>query len=187
MCGPLFYSDGGTDCGYCRLTAAPDAFNTRDTKVREGSTKDISSFAPDRKPAHPDARFVDDHDRAAFERFTDCGKIRNKQSGLTFRPAFCSAPKKYQRGSALGPQREQRAEIGIGGYDDPVFTSSACKNVRIFRRLHSIFVDMDGLVAFPSQLLRHVRRKRVVHQEPHGSASGNSRSRTASAAYLRAS
>src|SRR5581483_3269771 len=51
---PLFFSDGGTVCGYCRLTAAPDAFNTRDTKVREGSTKDTSSFTPDRKPAYPD-------------------------------------------------------------------------------------------------------------------------------------
>jgi hypothetical protein len=41
---------------------------------------------------------------------------------------------------------------------------------------------MDGIVTVPPQLLRDDRRQSVIDQKSHGTVSGSSRSRTASAA-----
>jgi hypothetical protein len=52
----------------------------------------------------------------------------------------------------------------------------------ILCRLHPIIPDMHRIMPSLSQTLRDLRREGVVHQKLHGTVSGSSRSRTASAA-----
>lgn len=84
--------------------------------------------------------------------------------------------------------REQRPEVGVGGNDHPVVIARTTKNHGVAGGVEIQVVDVYRVVTVFVQRGGGERREVGVNEKPHaGRVSGNSRSRTASAAYLSAS
>jgi hypothetical protein len=78
---------------------------------------------------------------------------------------------------------EQTAEIGVSRYQDPPISLSALQDKRVRRSLHGKIPDVDSVISCCLQASGKERRQVVVDEESHAvRRSGNSRSRTASAA-----
>ena len=93
---------------------------------------------------------------------------------------LCS--EEHDRRLTLLSQREQSAEIGIGRDENAAFIPGALENLAVCGCVQTVIAHMDGIMPIQLQLLRENRRQSIVHEELHGTVSGNSRSRTASAA-----
>lgn len=114
-----------------------------------------------------------------FNRF----EIRQQDLSLALRASLCSVAKQDDRGRCLPARCEQRAEIRVGRDDYALLLLSAGEDRLVGRRLEVVVADMDCIVASALELFGKRWRKRVVDKEPHPETrSGNSRSRTASAA-----
>ena len=81
------------------------------------------------------------------------------------------------------PASQKRPEVGIGRDQHALLGSRSIEHCGILLGLQAVVANMNGVVAGRCQLLCNQRRQRVVYQELQpAAASGNSRSRTASAA-----
>ena len=87
------------------------------------------------------------------------------------------------RGGALAAGGKERAKVGVGGNQHTLLLLRPSENLLVGGRLHVVIADMRRIVPSVFQSLGKHRRERVVDQKLHPeAASGNSRSRTASAA-----
>src|SRR2546425_4079738 len=74
-----------------------------------------------RQHAHANSRILDHDDGALLECLAYCRQIRGKDRELPLRPAAGALPEKDHRRLRLLPPGKDRAEIGVGRHDDPVF------------------------------------------------------------------
>ncbi len=110
-------------------------------------------------------------------------RFASRVSACCSGPSLRAVPEQNDRRRALATGCEERAEIGVGGHHHALLFLSANKNLFVVCRLQVVVADVRGIVPGLIQLLGEHRRKGVVDQKPHPeAASGNSRSRTASAA-----
>jgi hypothetical protein len=78
---------------------------------------------------------------------------------------------------------EQAAEISVSRYQDPLISLSPLQDNRIGCSLHGKIPEVDSVMSRRLQAFGKERRQVVVYEESHAvRRSGNSRSRTASAA-----
>lgn len=83
----------------------------------------------------------------------------------------------------VSTRREERAEVGVCGDEHPFLKLRAIEDLPIGGCLESVIADVFGVVSGSVETFSDDGRERVVDQELHPEAvSGNSRSRTASAA-----
>jgi hypothetical protein len=81
---------------------------------------------------------------------------------------------------------QEAAEVDVGGDEDLSAGSGLLEDCFVGYRLHAEVALVDGVVPGCLERVGQERGKVVVDEEPHAvSRSGNSRSRTASAAYGR--
>ena len=136
-----------------------------------------------RQRADPKAGRLDHHDAATGKVGLNSFEVGEKDLRLLLRPSLRSVAKEDDRRRPLLTSREKGAEVGIGRHDHPLLLLRTNKDLLVGGSLHPVVPDMRSIVAGALQPLGERGRKRVVNQEPHPEAtSGNSRSRTASAA-----
>ena len=86
-------------------------------------------------------------------------------------------------GAQDGRVGEELSEVGIGGYEDPVFPVCRGHDLLIGLAAQAEFVDMCAVVACRAQQLCYPGWEALVDQESHAvSRTGSSRSSTARAA-----
>ncbi len=96
--------------------------------------------------------------------------------------------KENDRWQRLLVEGKQRAEVSVGGDDDPILFFGALENYGVVGLLKSVLAYMDGIVSGLLQRTCDLWRERVVNEELHcPDAGGSTRSRTASAAKRSAS
>jgi hypothetical protein len=87
------------------------------------------------------------------------------------------------QGFCGAPASQKRPEVGIGRDKNSPLGGRSIEDHGILRGLQAVLANMNGVVASRRQLRRKQRGQGVVDQELQpAAASGNSRSRTASAA-----
>lgn len=79
-------------------------------------------------------------------------------------------------------QREQCPEIGIGGYDDPIFSGGASKNLIVGGAPQPAIANVNGVMTLLLQLFGKAGGQRIVDKKFHAAVSGSARSRIAAAA-----
>lgn len=97
------------------------------------------------------------------------------------KPILRQSKQDYGRFAGMA-QREKSSKIGIGRYHNPIIGFGASENCIISRGFQSEVPNVHSIVTRIPQPLAENRRQSVVHEKFHGTVSGNSRSRTASAA-----
>jgi hypothetical protein len=80
------------------------------------------------------------------------------------------------------PQSQQEAKIRIRRDEDPILLECPVENFGVFGRLYPVIPNVHRIMPGLPQTLCDQRREGVVHEKFHGTVSGSSRSRTASAA-----
>ncbi len=144
--------------------------------------------AADREAANPQSARFEHSDATRSQVALNCVEIGEEQRDLTFGASLGPVSEQKHGWSWLQAECQQRSEIRVGGNDDPRFVGSAGEDLLVACRLKSIGTDVNGVVPSVVEALRHQRRDCVVDEELQPpEASGSSRSRTASAAYCRAS
>jgi hypothetical protein len=107
-------------------------------------------------------RILQDDDSTGRDRRFDGRHVR-KQQGQLFRwVAIRTPPKDDQRRCRLVREREERAEIGVGRYDDAVFDRSTLEDNHVVGALKSIVAHVNGVVTSAAQPLRHRGRQGTV-------------------------
>ena len=102
---------------------------------------------------------------------------------LGLRTASRRTAKDDDRGFGRSSEGQQRAEIGIGLDEHPVFASCELEDLPVGRSLHSEIPDVQCFVSGSSKFVGNDGRKRVIDQEPQGAERrGISLSLTATAA-----
>jgi hypothetical protein len=93
------------------------------------------------------------------------------------------APEQYDTRRQYRRVGQKLTEIGIGGYEDPVFPVCHSHDLLIGLAAQAEFVDMRAVVTCGAQQLRLRGWQALVDQESHAvSRTGRSRSSTARAA-----
>lgn len=88
----------------------------------------------------------------------------------------------YAGGATPATECQDRGEIGVGGYEDSIIHVSAEENLGIFCRTQPKFASVYRIMTVAGEQDGQLRRYALIKQKPHVPVSGNSRSRTASAA-----
>jgi len=121
-------------------------------------------------------------------RLLDIAKVREQQPHLSFWTMLRRAAEEYHRRLSRFAQSQKCAEVGIGSDYNPVFPLGAIENSRVGSSLHSVVAHVRGIMSCVAQTFSDKRRKRIIDEKSQETErSGNSRSRTASAAKRRAS
>ena len=136
----------------------------------------------DGQAPNPNTRVLQDCDAAGLQRFFNLGQIRKEDGCLRFRLAAGPAPERHDGRSAGAAQGEHGSEIGIGRDMNSAFDPGEFEYRLIFPRLETAVANVLRVMPLAPQPVCDRRRQCVIHQELHGMASGNSRSRTAWAA-----
>lgn len=142
----------------------------------------------DRKRANPNPGLVKNGDSSPEKVFFERREVRQKQECLVPGMPLDSASKENDRWFYFITTGEESTEIGIRGDDDPILGLSPLKDDRVSLFLQSVVTDVGCVVPRLPQDLGHEWGEGVVDQEFHeAERRGISRSRTASAAYIKAS
>jgi len=141
------------------------------------------SYGPDWQAPNPHARVFEYHDASVGQRLLDIAKIYEQQTYLLFRTTLRRSAEQDQGWLSRFAQSEESAEVGISGYYNPPFAPGLIENPLVIGRLHLVFANVNGVVSGFAQALGDTWRKGIIDQKSQeAERSGNSRSRTASAA-----
>jgi hypothetical protein len=135
-----------------------------------------------RKSPDPEPRVFKHNNTAGLKQFRNSCQVREQQGRLPFCGPVSTLSKEDDRRLSRVTQCEQRSKIGVCRYHNPIVGLGALKNYFISGGLQAKIADMDGVVTGISQPIAEYGRQGIVHEKFHGTVSGISRSRTASAA-----
>lgn len=140
----------------------------------------VPSVVPvDRQITNANSRFFENDDTPSQQRLFQSGQVPRQQFYLPIRTTSGRASEQDDGWLAIDIVRQQCAKVGIRRHKNSILFLGGSQNRFIIRRLKSEIPDMRGVVADSPQFLGESRGERVVDQEPHGTVSGNSRSRSA--------
>ncbi len=141
------------------------------------------SYPFDWEAPNPLARFLEYNRAPLAQGLLDIAKIREQQTYLLFRTTLRGAAEQDHRRLSRFAQSEKSAEVGVSRNYDPAFALGAIKNPRVVSRLHPVFAYVRGVVSGLAQAVGDKWRQRIIDEKSQeAERSGNSRSRTASAA-----
>ena len=115
------------------------------------------------------------------------GRFSSRSASCLSGLPVSTAPEEDQRRLTFSAQCQNGPKIGVGQYSNSILNLGASENLLVLGRLQAVLAHMNRVMPALAEPLCDNGRKRVVHEESHGTASGSSRSRTASAASLSAS
>ena len=81
---------------------------------------------------------------------------------------MCRQPEQDNGGLGGFSQSEDRAKIGVGGYQDAVFLSGAVENYLVVLPRHAVVSHMGRVVSRLSEPFRHRRGESTINQKPQG-------------------
>lgn len=125
----------------------------------------------------------EDGDAPLHEIGFDRGQVGDKQRDLLLGMPLSATSKQHHRWCSLSPRSQKRPEVSVSRDDDALFLLRAVEDLCVACVLQADIAYMQGVVTCLVQPPCDNRREGVVDEESHpAAASGNSRSRTASAA-----
>ena len=140
-------------------------------RIVDGPPADRSSGAwtsgfVDRQVADPVAVFLDDDDSSLGEFEIDSRKHDEKSSD-TFRNGVADAAQKEDARAGGSCQRQDRAEVGVGGDEDTILGQRKCHDLVVSAACETEKPDVAGVVPLLSQVMCHGILECFVDQESH--------------------
>ena len=126
--------------------------------------------AADGKPAYAQPRRLDHHDRSGRQlRFGPRQRVEN-HSRLGLRATGRTPSPEQNRRAAHRAEREQGAEVGVRGHDNPTLGCRPFEDDGVGRVRQAEVANVDGVVSRRAQGDGQNRRERVVDEQFHGRA-----------------
>jgi len=142
---------------------------------------------PDGQRAHADAGVLDRDDAPVPHVLLYRGEVGFEEGYLPLWASARSEAKQNHRGLRLTSQGEKGSKVCVGRENRTPLHLGSLENLSVGGLLQPIVPDMNGVVTESPEAFRNRRRQGIIDQEVQGMVRGNPRSRTASAAYLKAS
>jgi len=152
-------------------------------RLSRGRQSANPSLRNERQLPNAESSGLEDDDATRDQVSLDRREIGKQDVDLLIRTPLGSVAKQHNRWILLVAKRKQRSKVSVRGDNHSLLLLSATQYLLVSGSLQSIVTHMHSIVSSVGQLLSDRRRERIVDQKPHtDTASGNSRSLTASAA-----